>query len=83
MYGENAFKEEWVADLEKRSAQAHERLEKASAPKAARTPKAEGESSESAEALIEVLNCQTCGKDFERVRTRGRKPHECPECIAA
>ncbi len=83
MYGDNAFKEEWVADLEKRSAQAHERLEKASAPKAARTPKAAGESTESVAALTEVLNCQTCGKDFERVRTRGRKPHECPECIGA
>jgi hypothetical protein len=80
MYGENAFKEEWVADLEKRSAQAHERLDKASAPKISRTAKESGESLEATEELTETLTCQTCGKDFKRVKTRGRKPLECPEC---
>lgn len=84
IYGEDAFKDEWVADLEKRSAQAHERAEKASAPKSVKQPKqaidvAEGESTQGS-AMVETLNCQTCGNDFERVRTRGRKPTECPEC---
>lgn len=30
--------------------------------------------------VLETLTCRTCGKHFERVRTRGRKPLECPEC---
>lgn len=77
MYGDNAFKDEWVADLEKRSAQAHDRLTKASAPKAAR---AGGEASAASAGLIEVLTCQTCGQDYERVRARGRKPLECLDC---
>ncbi len=77
IYGDDAFKDEWVADLEKRSAQAHERLEKASKPKAA---KSATDGTGAAEGLTEVLTCQTCGKDFERVRTRGRKPSQCPDC---
>lgn len=80
MYGDNAFKEEWVADLEKRSAQAHERLAKASVPKTGTTPKPADESSEATDELIEVLTCETCTKDFEGVQTRGRKPSECPDC---
>lgn len=81
MYGDNAFKDEWVADLEKRSAQAHARLEKASAPKAAKAAMVVGEAVVNPDgSVVETLTCQTCGKDFERVRTRGRKPSECPDC---
>lgn len=81
VYGDDAFKDEWVADLEKRAAQAHTRLEKASAPKVAKTATVVGAAQKAADgSMVEVLTCQTCGKDFERVRTRGRKPSECPEC---
>lgn len=31
---------------------------------------------------IETLTCVTCGREFNRVRTRGRKPHQCPDCRA-
>ena len=28
----------------------------------------------------EILNCVLCGKEFTRIRTKGRKPHNCPNC---
>ena len=31
-------------------------------------------------AMMETLTCRTCGKDFERVSVKGRKPVQCPEC---
>jgi hypothetical protein len=31
---------------------------------------------------VETLVCRTCGTAFERARTRGRKPIECPDCRA-
>jgi len=31
---------------------------------------------------IEVLTCRTCGSEFSRERTKGRKPHECPSCAS-
>lgn len=71
MYGDAAFKDEWVADLEKRSAQAHARLEKSQSPR---------KSGDSSGDFTEMLTCQVCGTNFERVRTRGRKPQECPDC---
>jgi hypothetical protein len=83
MYGDDAFKDEWVADLEKRSAEAHARLEKSSSATAPKVATVVGEANESDDGtVIEVLTCQTCGKEFERVRARGRKPLECPDCRA-
>jgi hypothetical protein len=32
------------------------------------------------QAEIEVLICGACGRQFERIRQRGRKPNYCPEC---
>ena len=29
---------------------------------------------------VEALTCTTCGSSFERVRTRGREPLQCPSC---
>ena len=29
---------------------------------------------------VEDLICRTCGKDFQRISVKGRKPIECPEC---
>ena len=31
-------------------------------------------------AEIEILVCSRCGTSFERVRVRGRKPLQCPDC---
>jgi DNA polymerase-3 subunit epsilon len=33
-------------------------------------------------ATIEVLTCRSCGSEFSRERTKGRKPHECPSCAS-
>lgn len=30
--------------------------------------------------MEETLICETCKKDFTRVKTRGRKPKQCPSC---
>lgn len=32
------------------------------------------------ESLEESLRCVTCGRDFTRPVSRGRKPHHCPDC---
>lgn len=80
MYGDDAFSQDWVVDLEKRSAQAQTRLDK-KAGKATSPPRATSPSdAKPSEALVEVLTCGVCGQDFERIRTRGRKPTACPEC---
>lgn len=81
MYGDDAHSQGWVLDLEKRSAQAQTRLDKQTA-KASRTasqPKPPAATTPSPE-LVETLTCAACGKDFERIRTRGRKPTACPDC---
>jgi hypothetical protein len=31
-------------------------------------------------AGTETLRCTACGRDWIRLRTRGRKPHTCPDC---
>lgn len=33
-------------------------------------------------ATLEVLTCKSCGSEFSRERTKGRKPHECPSCAS-
>lgn len=32
---------------------------------------------------VELLTCQSCGTQWERIRVRGRKPLQCSECRAA
>ena len=81
MYGDDAHSQGWVLDLEKRSAQAQTRLDKKAATASRKahqtTPKA---TTAPSPELVETLTCATCGKDFERIRTRGRKPTACPDC---
>jgi len=31
----------------------------------------------------ETLKCNTCGKNWKRLPSRGRKPHYCPKCVKA
>ena len=81
IYGDDAHSQGWVLDLEKRSAQAQTRLDKRSA-KASRQPSQpvpEGLKPQTPE-LLETLTCGACGEQFERIRTRGRKPTACPDC---
>lgn len=91
-YGEQAIRPEWFEDLQHRADKLRQRIqaaqskaERAERDSAAKAAKAQG----TAPAIppdtalgseIEVLACQQCGGSFERVRTRGRKPHRCPAC---
>jgi hypothetical protein len=80
VYGSEAARPEAVADLEKRLAYADAKL---CAPVARRTtPAREGTRGPSrpTENELETLICAECGAAFDRIRTRGRKPHRCPEC---
>jgi hypothetical protein len=82
VYGPQAGVEGVVEDLTKRLNQAIAKLEAASQPKPARRHTAAQPSARPVGEL-EVLVCAACGVSFERVRTRGRKPHACPSCRAA
>lgn len=76
VYGDQAHKDEWVADLHKRVATLQSRIERANRPRT--RPSATPSIAEGGET--EDLVCQTCGHTFTRVRTRGRKPLNCPDC---
>lgn len=52
---------------------------KAAAP---RKPVRSGAADRAPGGDTETLTCQTCGREFTRVRTRGRKPSQCPDCRA-
>ena len=75
LYGGDAARQEWVGDLDKRHTRLLQKLDRSSAPQ----PPARSTCFE-AEESMENLVCKACGRSFERERTRGRKPHECPEC---
>lgn len=64
-----------IADLDRRLVRCQGKLDPKS--KASRPRKDTGSGGESA---VEVLTCQTCGNEFQRIVTPGRKPHECPTC---
>jgi hypothetical protein len=76
VYGEDAVTPEVVEDLRKRLAHATAKMEAAKRPRSARPPRATA----TAPSVVEALVCQICGSTFDRVRTRGRKPHACPTC---
>lgn len=78
-YGADAARPEVVDDLRKRLAHAQAKMA-GSAPSTGRrdrTMRAPAVGSTS-----ETLVCVACGSSFERLRTRGRKPHRCPTCRA-
>lgn len=82
VYGVDAHDQAWVADLDKRVAVLEAKIERQARPKTAR-PSSETTTPPhalSAESAMETLVCRTCGSEFTRTRTRGRKPHECPDC---
>jgi len=81
VYGEHAAKQEAVEDLHKRLAYAAAKSEatnKAKPPRPTRAVVISTTSTSSDDR--ETLVCAECGTTFERVRTRGRKPHACPTC---
>ena len=81
VYGEHAARSEAVEDLQKRLGYATAKIEAADKPKPPRPAKAVVVSTTtSGTGEVESLVCVQCGVTFERVRTRGRKPHACPAC---
>ena len=77
-YGGQAARPEVVDDLRKRLAHAEAKLAAPSQPK---PPRASSQVAMTVAApQIETLTCEGCGRLFERVRSRGRKPKHCPEC---
>jgi hypothetical protein len=84
VYGSEAARPEAVADLDKRLAYADAKIAAANTPPpAGRVARQVGMASETAEASLETLVCSECGADFQRVRSRGRKPLRCPSCRGA
>jgi predicted Zn-ribbon and HTH transcriptional regulator len=81
VYGSDAARPEAIADLYKRLAYADAKLATGNTPQSAgRVARTVSTASKTAEATIETLVCSNCGADFQRVRSRGRKPHRCPNC---
>jgi rubrerythrin len=78
VYGEHAARPEAVEDLHKRLAYALAKIDAATNPKPQR--KTQARAATAAVAVVETLICTECGATFERMRTRGRKPHTCPTC---
>ena len=73
IYGTDCARPEAVEDLQKRAEYFRGKLSpepRPSHPTPVRSDQAE----------IEVLICGACGRQFERIRIRGRKPNYCPEC---
>ncbi len=71
LYGEQAADPAWVQDLATRVQKFRAKIDGSSPAPGTRVVNG---------ATLEVLVCHTCGQEFERERTRGRKPHECPKC---
>jgi HIRAN domain len=85
VYGADAARPEAVADLQKRLGYANAKIEAASAPKPPRPRRvavrtAPLRTGGEIDGAIETLLCTQCGAAFQRLRTRGRKPHACPAC---
>ncbi len=73
VYGTDAINDEVVSDLTRRIANYSSKLDPPGQPqRPLRLPSTDGPT--------ETLVCRTCGLTFERVRTRGRKPVQCPTC---
>jgi hypothetical protein len=94
LYGQRAAREEAVEDLVKRRNRAVAKLEAAATPRRQvrqedpeRTAVSQTSSREpgrtNSNAELELLVCQGCGRRFERMRVRGRKPMFCPQCRTA
>jgi hypothetical protein len=73
IYGNDCPRLEAVEDLQKRADYFKGKLNpqpRPSRPRAVRSEQPE----------VEVLICGACGREFQRIRARGRKPLNCPEC---
>jgi hypothetical protein len=80
VYSEQAARTEAVEDLHKRLSYATAKIQAAERPKARKARAATVRIASAPAGAVEVLTCVSCGATFERIRTRGRKPHTCPTC---
>lgn len=81
VYGADAHDESWVNDLRDRADRLQEKVRRRDQPR--RGPAVKRATSAGDSTTTETLTCLGCGATFERARTRGRKPHHCPECRSA
>jgi tetratricopeptide (TPR) repeat protein len=75
LYGDHAARPEAVEDLKKRVVAYTSKL-RGSTPR--RQPYVEVDRDH--HSATETLRCETCGRDFQRVVARGRKPRQCTAC---
>ena len=81
VYGDDAARPEAVADLQKRAAYAVDKLN--SPVPSRRSPNRQDQQPvRPSVQTTETLVCASCGRSFERLRTRGRKPSRCTDCRA-
>jgi hypothetical protein len=76
LYGDSAHNQDWVNDLKKRAAHFDAKIAAGSVVVTRQKKPAEKRKVEQ----VEILTCSQCGRSWERVKTRGRKPLICPLC---
>lgn len=74
-YGDRALNHEWPDYLIERAGRYRQAFNPAPKPPCLPTPGVTANLPTS-----EALLCTSCGMEYERVRTRGRKPTQCPAC---
>jgi hypothetical protein len=82
VYGQDAHDQSWVSDLHKRIAVIEAKIERQAQPTKVRPAGAPRTTATAPGPVLETLVCEDCGAEFERTRTRGRKPRFCPDCQA-
>jgi hypothetical protein len=84
LYGDEAVQQEWVDDLQKRVDYCTAKLRAPSTERPTSVTSVPSSVQEGAFVHADVeresLLCASCGGTFERFRTRGRKPRQCPDC---
>jgi hypothetical protein len=81
VYGSGAARPEAAADLHKRLEYADAKIAGLSAPGFVGPPAhAVSNPPKTFESALEILMCSVCGAEFQRVRSRGRKPLRCAHC---
>jgi hypothetical protein len=78
LYSDNAARVEAVEDLQGRLAACRQKLQLDSSTSHV-APQAKSIRPDR-RSTTETLRCETCGQDFRRTVTRGRKPRQCPAC---
>jgi hypothetical protein len=82
VYGDKASDPEWVDDLQRRADRCRaQQVDRGHLARPQTTPAEQSPSPPRATSTeLETLTCASCGEEFSRARTRGRKPTHCPEC---